>query len=263
MAHRNASLALAIALIALGTAQASAEMITVDPSAPAYSDGDEITQILAPAGSSLPDAHLYVYPGYQHLLNPTYRTVIATDGGVRVIAADAVDGHTPSVYTLWQSQWMLDDGAEDGHALRVDFVPDVAAVDLGTFSQGYWHLPTAPSQYQTVEHVEVVLRSNEIGDWGAVQAWAADGSLLKEKTVNLSAQAGLSERVKLDRWDDNLASDIAYITASGYGGHGITVYITGLAYGDSPGPVTVPEPASFVSLLLGCVGIGLLRKRLI
>ncbi len=79
--------------------------------------------------------------------------------------------------------------------------------------------------------------------------------------MSLGSAAGVPGTITFDVEDDSLTSNIAYITASGYGS-GINVHITGLRYGDSPPePVTVPEPMSAVGMLLGCVGIGVLRRR--
>lgn len=241
MIRRNASLVLAIAILALGAAQASAELITIDPASSEFTGGQAIQWIAAPSGSISPAVQLFV--------NAQSQTTVTFSSIPNVMINRVAEGsyfagitNLAATVESWQGGWMT--GAN----------PDNAGYQLTARFREY-----ETTTYVPVSYVEVDFEANSWGDKGWVRAYNAAGTLLGDVIVDLTAGPGTTGTAILDA--DDLGAQIAYITATAYGS-GVNVLIGAIRYGDGPEePVLVPEPTSMISLLLGCFGLAWVRRR--
>ncbi len=245
MIRRNASLILAIAIFALGAAQASAELIGVDPAA--YSSGTLLYTVSAPPSSTLPNIQLFV--NAQDEASPSFvgapNVMVCDVGGVPCFVGVTSTGN--GIAESWQGGWGIGNPGNDaGYQLVARFRGD----DLA---------------FLTVPYVEVDFRANSDSDWGWLRAWNdngtpydfADDTLLAETILDLTAGSGTAGTATLQAG----GTHFSYVTATAYGS-GVNVLITGIRYGDGPEePVVVPEPASMISLLLGSLGLVWVRRR--
>lgn len=230
MNHLKASLALAVALVALGTAQVSAELVHFE--ADDYNAGNTIQTINPSSGSTLPSARVYGVTGGNATVTfaePLCIGVYDVDGVGKVLGAPVTQSQ--GFIDRWQGSYLND---PPSYALKARFASDL----------------TTPT---TVTYVEVDFCYTNSADLGKIQGYVA-GSGLIETTVPLSEgeQRGTAVLYAPD------GASFSYITATA-GVSNMNVYITGLRYGTGP---EVPEPGTIVSLLLGCVGLTLWRKRL-
>jgi hypothetical protein len=232
MIRLQASFALAVALIALGAAQASAELIHVE--ADNYLVGTTLTTITPPS-STLPSARVYgVTGGNPTITFPNSNITVYSVAGVGNVFGEVIS-QAPYYIDRWQGDYP---GYDASYALKARF-------DGGT---------------TPVTYVEVDFYRTNSNDWGSVRGWYDNGTSIVsvEETVELTEteSSGTAALVA------PAGFSFSYITMSNRD-QGRNVYITGFRYGTGPEePPAVPEPMSIVSLLLGCVGLALLRKRL-